>query len=530
MTTHFTRYAAILFLLLIAACTQQETPSMIVTLIVDGRERSLTQMTPITVGEFLREQGVETGTLDRVNPPIFTQISDGMRITLVRVEESTECEEREIPNRRRTVLNEGLQPGEERLGQAGQNGVEQVCFRVTIEDGVGQEPVQISRTTITAPQDEVVYVGPTGELDPVQISGTLAYISNRNVWLMRGSSTTKRPLTTTNDIDGLVFRVTADGRQILFTREADAADRDTFFNRLWLISNSTLQDVEPVALVPENVLYADFVPNTENTISYSTAEARDAAPGWNAYNDLWVMRIDPQSGDALTVEEMIPRSSGGLYGWWGTSYQWSPDGSQLAWVRADSSGLVDLENGSLSTLLTYPVFNTRQPWSWRATVAWSPDTSLLLTTIHGDPIGSEPAESSPAFHVAATAVDGTFNTPIAENTGIWSQPIYSPIPVDQNRQLGSLIAYLKARDISNSIGETAEYDLILADRDGSNARVLFPEPNLPGLTAQAGITWSPDGTQIAMIYEGNLWTVDVTSGIAHKLTLDGSASKPVWVR
>jgi hypothetical protein len=180
--------------------------------------------------------------------------------------------------------------------------------------------------------------------------------------------------------------------------------------------------------------------------------------------------------------------------------------------------------------LTYPVFNTRQPWSWRATVSWSPDTSLLLTTIHGDPIGSEPAESSPAFHVAAAAVDGSFSTPIAENTGIWSLPIFSPISVEDDPQLGGFIAYLKARDISNSIGETAEYDLILADRDGSNARVLFPEPNLPGLTAQAGITWSPDGTQIAMIYEGNLWTVDVTSGIAHKLTLDGSASRPVWVR
>ena len=32
----------------------------------------------------------------------------------------------------------------------------------------------------------------SGELDPVTIDGTLAYLSNNNVWAMRGSSTSKR--------------------------------------------------------------------------------------------------------------------------------------------------------------------------------------------------------------------------------------------------------------------------------------------------------------------------------------------------
>jgi hypothetical protein len=297
---------------------------------------------------------------------------------------------------------------------------------------------------------------------------------------------------------------------------------------LWLLPDTT-REAQPTALVPQNVLYADWVPGAENTISYSTGEPRAAAPGWESYNDLWIMRLDPVTGDSVGLRELVSRSQGGLYGWWGTEFQWSPDGSRLAWTRADSMGLVDLNTGALNPLLTYPVFNTRQSWSWRATVSWTPNANLLLTTVHGDPIGSEPPESSPAFHVAAADPNGSFSVNIVENAGIWSMPRFSPLQSAGDRVVGAM-AYLKARDLANSINDSAEYDLIIADRDGSNARRLFPAAGQPGLTASAGLTWSPDGTMLAFIYQGNLWVIDAASGIAHQLTLDGRASRPVWTR
>ncbi|MBC7811870.1 MAG: DPP IV N-terminal domain-containing protein, partial [Burkholderiales bacterium] len=42
--------------------------------------------------------------------------------------------------------------------------------------------------------------------------------------------------------------------------------------------------------------------------------------------------------------------------------------------------------------------------------------------------------------------------------------------------------------------------------------------------------WSPDGQQIAFIYQGNLWIIDIGSEVAHQLTLDGGASRPVWTQ
>lgn len=517
------------FGLLVTACQPQvQQRKLVVSLIADGRGRNYEYTTPVTVDEFLRDANIQVGELDRLTPERYTQITDGMRVTIVRIQEEVYCENQTIPFRQRTVPNEALQPGEEYLGQAGQNGVEEVCFRVYIEDSVRRDPIRISSTILTNPQDEVVYVGPSGQLEPVSINGTLSYISNGNAWVMRGSSTTKRPLTASGDLDGRVYSLSADGRQLLFTRRTVQDSENTAFNKLWMIPSVSDTDPTLVGLVPENVLYADWVPAQESTISYSTGEPREAPPGWLALNDLWIMRLDAATGEALDVEELIERTNSGLYSWWGTGYEWSNSGQQLAWIRADSIGLVDLETGSLTPVLEYPAYNTRQSWSWLSTVSWSQDDSLLLATIHGQPIGNEPAETSPAFHVAAADVSGTFTASLVENAGIWSLPKYSPVLTQNGGQFpqGS-IAYLRCVNFPNCFSDEAAYTLMLADRDGSNPRTLFPEASQPGMT-ERDFVWSPDGTQIACIYQGNLWVIDTTSGIAQQLTLDGGASKPVW--
>ncbi len=529
MVRHLTIFTLLVALLLTACAQVEEPPQYLVSLIADGREMTFEYALPVTVAEFLRDAEVEIGERDRVDPEPFTQIRDGMRVTVVRVVEETECQEQEIPYQTQRVLNEGLGPGEELLGQAGLNGAQEICYRVLIEDGTRRDPVETSRVVLTEAQDEVIYVGPTGQLDPVPIVGTLAYINNRNAWSMSGSSGSKRPLTTSSDLDHRVFNLSSNGRQLIFTRDTRNSDRENFLNQLWMIAN-TGSDQEPIKLVPEDVLWASWVPGQENFISYTTGEARQTAPGWQAFNDLKLMRVDAQTGDALSIDEVLEPSSGGLYGWWGTNYEWSADGASLGWVRADSIGTVNLETGELNPLLQFPLFNTRSDWSWRATLSWSPDNQLLLTTVHGAPSGNEPPEFSPVFHVAVTDTAGSFQTEVFRNTGIWATPRYSPLFTPTgNEFLSGRMAYLQARNIANSINAQAEYDLIVADRDGSNARRVFPPQGQPGLTAPQNLAWSPDAQQIAVIYQGNLWIVDVETQSANQLTLDGGASNPVWM-
>lgn len=536
MNKHTLNLLILLLTMLLVACQPPpEDPGTLVRLVADGREITYRINESLTVEEFLRQPNVdiEINPSDRLTPPRFTQITDGMRITIVRVEEETVCEEEEIPFETRVVLNEGLETDEERVMQVGQNGRQEVCYRVTYEDGVErQDRLRTGQPTILSePVEEIVMVGLDREPDPVPVPGTLTYINNGNAWMIRNNSTSKRPLTTEGNLDGKVMSLSPGGQYLIYTTVP--ADEEAFVNELWLIEID--DNATPVQLVPTDVLTADWVPSQENTISYSTGEVQELFPYWNALNNAWVMQIDPQSGQSLNIRQLVDENLGGLSGWWGTIYKWSPDGSTLAWARADSAGIVN-QRGELVPLLEYPIFRTSGNWSWRTTISWSFDSTLLAVTTHGPPLGSQPPEASPVFNVTVTDLQGTIQAKIKDSAGIWASPAFSPqLDRPDSEFAQGYLAYLRAREPYNSVN--GEYDLIVADRDGSNARVVFPpssnqagiESQISGLTAR-DYTWSPDGEQLAVIYQGNLWVVDAASGVAHQLTFDGGSSYPVWTR
>jgi len=529
------KYIISLFIIIVTftGCQPEaEENTIIVSLIADGRERTFGYSTNVTVEEFLSDAEVELGENDRVSHPLFTQITDGMKITVRRVVENQACQQESIPFERRLVPNEGIPPGEEQLAQSGQNGVQEVCYRIIFEDGTEAERIPSSQPTIlTEPTDEIIYIGPSNDVEPLAIVGTLSYINNNNAWVIEGNTTNKRPLTTTSDLDSLVFDLSEDGSTLIYTTEVN--DTDDFFNELWMIQ--TLEDSTPIQLTPTDVLYAEWEPTTTSIIAYSTGEARQTTPPWKALNNLWIMEIDENSGRALDIEEIIPESSGGFYGWWGTDYKWSPQGDKMAWARADGMGVVDFESNELLTLVDYAVFNTSQFWAWVSPISWSFDNNLIASTIHGEPLGSEPAETSPVFDATITSADGSFTTQLKGAVGMWSAPKFSPEISSSNTEFSEgYIAYLKAREPYNSIN--GEYDLVVADRDGSNERVIFPQESQTGIkTSDFGLSaqdfvWSPDSRFIAVVYQGDLWVVDVQSSVSYQVTFDGGSSNPIWTR
>lgn len=524
-------WAILLMILTITACTSgAEDPGMRVVLVADGRELTFQISESMTVEDFLQEAEVEVEVgVDRLNPPLFSQLNDGMRITVVRIDEETECIEEPIPYEQEIILNEGLAPDEQRVIQAGENGIQQTCYRIILADGTPQErQLAGPPTVLKAPVNELVTVGVDREIEPVAINGTLAYVSNGNAWVISGSSTSKRRLTNTSDLDSLVFSLSADGRYLLFTRESED---DAFVNELWFIETDV--NSEPIQLTTTDVLYAEWVPFEEYTISYTTGEPQPSAPFWRSLNNLWTARIDPNSGRALNPRQIVPESSGGLDGWWGTIYRWSPDGSRIAYVQADEIGIIDPESDERIPLMQYALYRTVQPWSWRSGVSWSWDGTLITAAVHGPPVGREAPESSPRFDVAIAHIDDLFDATINENTGMWSGPKFSPklnTPDSEFEQ--GYLAYLRAREPFNSVN--GQYDLIVSDLDGSNARRIFPPDGQTGITSSdrglspQDFVWSPDGRQIGVIYQGNLYVVDVESRVATQLTFDGGAQHPVW--
>jgi Tol biopolymer transport system component len=289
-----------------------------------------------------------------------------------------------------------------------------------------------------------------------------------------------------------------------------------------------------VRLIIDNVLTADWVPGQPFTFSYSTLQPRDEPPGYQALNDLYVARLDSRTGEILRADPVVQPRPAGVYGLWGTQFAWSPDGTRLAWAQADRMGMVDSEAGALRPYLEYSVYTTTlsNGWLWSPSLAWSPDGSLLTMSLHGAPLGDETPETSPAFDIAALQPDGRFLVnPVIAQAGMWSAPRYSPLRTGSDGAADGLIAYLQARNPINSV--SSDYDLVVADRDGSNRRILFPGPDQPGirpLDDDSDLAWSPDGSAIAVVYQGDLYVVDVQTGNATQVTLVGNARHPRWVR
>lgn len=514
------RYCLIIFVLSsfgLATCGEPE--SMQVTLAADGNEqRLLVTASYLTVGELLDVIEFSLGAMDRVEPDLYVQVTDGMKVVVTRVEEIFDIERRVLPFTHKTVRSEAVPVGERRLLQAGTNGELEITYRITLEDGEEVLREEVSRQTVVQPVDETVLVGSQGELGSVPISGTIVYLSGGNAWLMRESSDLRRNITGSSDLDGRVLALSADGSRLLFTRVM-VGDVDTPLNSLWLARTSLVGE-DPQYLGVTGVIWGQWAPDGRR-VAYSTAERSGGVPGWKANNDLWILSLPEEgSDDEAAIDRVLPSTAEIPYAWWGRTYAWSPDGIYLAYGQADEVGIVSLADSLRLPLASFPEYRTRSHWAWVPTVTWSEDGYLLAFVAHeGDQAGLEP-EDSPIFGLWVASTDSEAQVRLAEDVGMWSAPQWSPVS-------GGLLVYGQAQSPRNS--QDGRYELFVMDRDGSNKRRLFPPEGLMGLVAP-DVAWSPGGDALLFEYEGNLYRVNVRTGDLAQLTSDGQSTHPRWAK
>ena len=520
------RSATWLLLLLSAACAAPVAPigSVDVTLVVDGESRTITTEAD-TVRGLLSEAGVTLDEDDRVMPPENTFLTNGLTVRVVRVEVQTETERRTIPFEREIVRDVTVLAGETRLLRAGVNGIEEITYAITLEDGVEVERRIAQREMVQEMENEVVLVGAREEVSTVPISGTLAYLANQNAWMMRGTTGNRRRLTSSGDLDGRVFELSPDGAWLLFTRTS--TDTETL-NTLWMVDTVTA-GAEPVPVDAENILWADWAPDGDR-IAFTTATVREEAPGWEASNDLHTAAPRASDGALLGRREVMAPSAGGTYGWWGTTFAWPPTAEAapavLAYARADEVGVVRLSSGEMTPLITFPPYRTRAAWAWTPPLAWSPDGAFIATLVHGPPPSGELPEDSPVFDLYvlgfSTEDDVVTSTVVAElasEVGMWAPVSFFPE--------GDRILFGRARIPYNS--NTSDYDLHTMDRDGSGRQPYFvTEAHEPGLEFQE-LAWAPDGEQIALIFQGNIYLVGDEGETFRRVTDEGTATQVCWV-
>jgi hypothetical protein len=518
------RVVLLVLAVFLTACIVPPDNARTVTLVVGGESRTVVTEA-LTVRDLLFEAQVILDEDDRVVPAETTYIEDGMVVRVIRVDVRTETEQREIPFEREVGRDASIPASETRLLQSGVTGLEEVTYRIIIEDGAEVDRQILQQVTLRAPRNEIVLLGAQAELKPVAITGTVVFVADRNAWVMQTTSPNQRRLTHTGDLDGHVLALSPDGSYLLFTRVATETGESAPINTLWMIETVAV-DAEPVQLRVESVLWADWAPDCQGTptgvgcrIAYSTAARAEGDPGWRAENDLWVAWPRASDGRLLNQRRVVESSAGGTYGWWGTTYAWSPSGESLAYARADEVGIVNVYSGARTPLFRFSPYRTYASWAWVPTLSWSSEGRFVITTLHGPSPTGEAPEDSPVFDVWALDATGTISTELSSEAGMWASPAYA---LDSN-----LAAFFRSRSPYTS--KTSSYDLYVMDRDGSDQRPLFPPEEEIGLEYHPQmLAWGPGGNRLIFLYYGNLNMIDATTGEVQQLTSGGNAMAVLW--
>ncbi|HLC06150.1 MAG TPA: G5 domain-containing protein [Anaerolineales bacterium] len=513
------------------ACAGPRTTAgeIAITIEVDGRRQSFSVPSGSTVQQALQHAGVELGELDRVTPPGYTVLTAGSSVSIIRASERFEVETVVLPFERQTIRNEALPEGETRLLQPGENGEQEITYRIVEEAGQEISRTRVKEVVTKEAVPEIVMVGAQAAYTPLPIEGTLAYLSGGNAWVVQRGTANRQPLVVTGDLDGRVLKLSPDGRWLLFTRHTEEDEGD--INSLWVIS-TTQRDPSPIALRVSNIVhFADWSPvasgSTLYTIAFSTVEPRSAAPGWQANNDLQLITF-ASSGRVIDRETLIPENAGGQYGWWGTGFSWSPSGTALAYARADSVGLIDLGDPAFEPLTAFAPLQTLGDWAWVPGVAWGAKGDVLYLVAHGSPLGIETASASPVFNLATLSTDGRLDLTLVERTGMFANPSVSPAIETEAGEDAYRVSFLQASTPLDS--ESSFYRISIIDRDGSNRITLFPAEGEPGLAPKdlGTIAWSPNADRFATVYRGDLWLIDVATGIGQRITGDGQTTAYDW--
>jgi hypothetical protein len=488
----------------------------------DGSTKQVEVAEGSTVAAALAAAGVVPGSLDRSSPPLYAVLVANDTIKLTRVEEKFRTETRTVPFEQQVLRNESLPEGQERLVQAGTNGQEELTYRSVYEDGVQVSDTVVKIVSLKQPVPEIVMVGVRTSFPPLSIPGRIAYLAAGNAWMMDTSTANRSVLVNSGDLDGRVFSLSPDGAYLLFTRKSNKPPEQEI-NTLWAVKTDGT-DNSPISLHASNVVhFAAWYPDGSHAVAYSTVEPRPNAPGWQANNDLFRTSIGGQP------QQILDARSGGVYGWWGMTFAFSPNG-KLAYAAPDAIGLVSQDGGYLAPLAQIEPLQTHADWAWNPGITWGADSQTLYFVDHE--VGLPPAapEDSPVFDLKATSTDSNATVDLTTGVGMFAYPTTSPARANGGERAYA-VAYLQA--IYPDQSETSRYRLVVMDRDGSNRRVLFPSADLPGLDPQPPV-WAPEtipgqvGDFLCVVYQGNLWLIDSGSGEARQITGDGLTTEVDW--
>jgi Tol biopolymer transport system component len=228
---------------------------------------------------------------------------------------------------------------------------------------------------------------------------------------------------------------------------------------------------------------------------------------WSSSPQIATMQVDGTGFRILTNDPIAAKQP-----------RWSPDGTQLVYLRQDADGILRLMVMDADGSDAHQIEGTNSNMADFNPPDWSPDGSrILFTTFHGGP----PLMATiPVSGGRPELIETGSGWP--EVGGAWSPD-------------GSSIAYTRG---VREEGGLLIFEVWVMNADGSGSHRLAA---LPVASAEAP-AWSPDGSKVAFIgtnsgiYRngGVLYVIDVASGEITEV-LNGTATarrhenRPIWL-
>jgi hypothetical protein len=112
-----------------------------------------------TVGELLKEKGVNLAAQDGVSPGVETAITNNMAVDVYRNGEQTVSEEKEVDFKIKQIQDADQPVGYKKVQTPGTKGKKIVTFQVELKNGKEVSRKEIQSVTITEPKEQVEVVG-----------------------------------------------------------------------------------------------------------------------------------------------------------------------------------------------------------------------------------------------------------------------------------------------------------------------------------------------------------------------------------
>ena len=136
-----------------------------VKVIADGETKEVS-LGPGTVADALNKAQVTLGKNDETQPAADKALSDGMTITVYRVEFKMRTEEKTVAYEKQSVKSDELNKGESKVTQQGENGLKKVTYKDKIVNGKLDSSTVVNEETLKKPVAQITAVGTKVSVKP----------------------------------------------------------------------------------------------------------------------------------------------------------------------------------------------------------------------------------------------------------------------------------------------------------------------------------------------------------------------------